>query len=149
MSIKSSELRIGNLMQSLKGEVLTISGIDETQEVSVSKYSKKWTVGWKLQPIPLTEDWLLRFDGRIAGIKPYRDQPAYMWGQDANRYIFSGGYIHKPLPEGFIRLNQVPIEAVHTFQNSMFALIGQELETKKYPATEYDNIPIAFAAPYK
>lgn len=64
--MKASELRIGNLLQSNYGALLKAVELKEENEIStittyvVDRSKFPQLKGWKAQPIPLTEDWLLK-----------------------------------------------------------------------------------------
>lgn len=129
--IKPSELRIGNYLQNNKGEVRVVSELNcNKDEFNI----QAWGLGSdrmygsnedNLQPIPLTEDWLVKFKG-----------------EKTNRHWFNYSYkdieISHNIMNGVVNLFQ-PINSkepitirdiykVHTFQNLYFALTKEELK---------------------
>jgi len=80
-------------------------------------------------PIPLTEEWLLKARFEETDLKPYRDQKAWVIGVDGERLIWSAGKIFKPLPNGFICVCK-NCEHVHQLQNYYSASENKELEIK-------------------
>ena len=111
--IQSNELRIGNYIK--YGEktftVLEISSDD----VLVNTNRGKIKFGIKdIEPIPLTEKWLLKFDFK-KGIKGFW----FMGGVEYNT--------KKQILEGF---GHCEIKSVHQLQNLYFALTNEELKIK-------------------
>ena len=124
------ELRIGNWVkfedwyyqiESLAKELPTL----DTPEFGIG------VVDWNnLNPIPLTEEWLLKFSFSETEMRPYSDQKAFIIGRDADRIIFSAGRLFKPLPDdGFICICY-HCEFAHQLQNAFFAYKNEELELK-------------------
>lgn len=107
--MKASELRISNWVH-------LCDGIDTYEiQVQYDTFSKvKFNPSyWK--PIPLTEEWLLKF-----GFKPL--------GKDWQK----NGIIIHTRKRGFVLRKSVPIiEYVHQLQNLVYALTGKELETEE------------------
>lgn len=110
--MKASDLRIGNLLHS-NGVVVTIDGrtiFDIWDDEGLKTYS----------PIPLTEEWLLKFgfeydhDGRYEyhGSKFYRYKSRLI--VDRGGLFFDYG-------------SDVEIKYAHQLQNLCFALTGEEL----------------------
>lgn len=58
--------------------------------------------------------------------KPYRDERAWVHGEDAGRIIFSANKIFKPLDNGFLTIG--PCEHFHQLQNIYYALKQEELK---------------------
>ena len=109
--MKASELRIGNLVDSPRG-IESISDAESLQEIE--SYPEKF------KPIPLTEEWLLKFGFEIDnGLdKRYRKENDHI--EVGLRYIKS----IKVFKLGFIGTE---IKYVHQLQNLYFALTGEEL----------------------
>jgi hypothetical protein len=108
--MKASELRIGNYVQ--------LEGLKRPIRVSIIDTTETST-DTKAKPIPLTEEWLLKF-----GFK-----------KDFNGYYF--GLLSFSITrnnEFMICVNDRPTEticySVHQLQNLYFALTGKELTLK-------------------
>ncbi len=124
--MKASELRIGNLVEHkhLKGGVLyDYDSITFIVENAISINSAKHvgrTIG-SVKPIPLTGEWLLKFDIHTD----------YIFDNEYKREI--DGYLL--YIEDIASCNVVnwdkPIKYVHEAQNLYFALTGNELEIKE------------------
>tara|TARA_R110001606_G_scaffold355365_1_gene506345 strand:- start:50 stop:382 length:333 start_codon:yes stop_codon:yes gene_type:complete len=108
--MKANEFRLGNLVKCPEGfgqvtqiqdrEVLVVDEIGYTMEV--------------IKPIPLTEEWLLKF-----GFKKFKNY---------NDFSHKGIIIHGR-KRGFVLRKSVPvIKHVHQLQNLYFALTGEELK---------------------
>lgn len=93
-----------------------------------------------VSPIPLTEEWLLRFgfektnetNYRIAWQFDYKNEPSLYLRIVDFEYIATGDYFRGwlvPLIDGdyFMAGNNVHIKHVHTLQNLYYSLTGQEL----------------------
>ncbi len=110
--MKASELRLGNLV--------SISGIDVIVTISVLSQHEDF------EPIPLTEEWLLKFDitqkefdcyvlsDNYWGILIVFDEEKDLWNVNVrDEYSIS------------------EIKHVHQLQNLYFALTGEELTIKE------------------
>lgn len=153
--MQAQEFRIGNFIHpcsipkhsldpsiTLTGIVIRVETIS-AGEISVSTSPihkldfKPWQSEYqhyrfnRVSPIPLTPEWMERFGFASSNQKPYNDQPSYIIGEDANRIIWSGESIFKPLPESYLRVTTTPIKYVHQLQNILFALTGEEFILKK------------------
>jgi len=136
--IQTNELRIGNIAKDRGGKILKIDRFygnkiecdikgmpDKDPDTGIKLYYHPLTEEIQfLEPIPLTEDWLLKFgfetwhkrdwdiggvgDGQLLTVTTYAKTPIVrVWNQDI---------IH--------------IKYVHQLQNLYFALTGTELEFK-------------------
>jgi len=74
----------------------------------------------EIDPIPLTEEWLIKF-----GFKNWGDK--YTWSTKAR----GGVIVHKRKRGWVVRKNMPIIEYVHQLQNIYFALTGKELKTNE------------------
>ena len=140
--MKASELRIGNLCQDkLSGAQLKVTG---THETDISFYVVDRNLfplqpGWQAEPIPLTEEWLLKFD--IIKLNFTTDMPKsfqkpdidkdgniwYTWVKGAfNLEIQKNGEIWFEVYSHYIH-----VKYVHQLQNLYFALTGEELTIKE------------------
>ena len=112
--MKANELRVGNLVECdviryghlKKGDLFQIS-LDELQDAEYFK------------PIPLTEDWLIKF--RFDMSNEYDDKFKGDYGYCLKDKSLGLQYSHD---EGTLRID---CEYVHTLQNLYFALTGEEL----------------------
>ena len=108
--MKASELRIGNLIKD-RAKVVEV----ENHHFSLlESYHKE-----DFQPIPLTEEWLLKF-GFETKDKVFWDVGNFRVGQD--RW---GGYDYVN------RRVDIDLKYVHQLQNLYFALTGEELTIKE------------------
>ncbi len=136
--MKATELRIGNFVKSVNfsiSRVVEISALGRIEYVHYGIPDSEIGV-WKdeeVEPIPLTEEWLLKF-GFALSPAPYSGEKAYYIKEDADKIIWCAGELFKILPDGFIRItsaNYAPYEPttqyVHQLQNLYFALTGTEL----------------------
>jgi hypothetical protein len=134
--MKASELRIGNYVYDAFNEVRTIN------YVLICNVEKM-----RLTPIPITEEWLLRF-----GFEDYQktENPDYLneFGQEWHKIYFNGFYyMHNDRGKGYemsisgacydestgLHSFSNPIEFVHHLQNLYFALTGEELVLTNNP----------------
>ncbi len=117
--MKVNELRIGNLVHAYK----TIWSIDATdfsdgggEDSKISTYN----------PIPLTEEWLLKFG--------YLQHPSTY--EEAHTIDYTNGLSYIDMADqnitfrGIGKVDFNRIKYVHSFQNLYFALTGQELTIK-------------------
>lgn len=120
--MKAEELRIGNEL--VNGTVVSLPDGDIIINDGYQDWKQSKMVD-RFEPIPLTEDWLLKFgwykheliEGsfRKEG-KPY-DQFQISWRKGILNYYISWHQL-------------VPLKHVHQLQNLYFALTGEELEIK-------------------
>lgn len=137
--MKASELRIGNLINGIyydfvnedeydeieKETICTVATLDSTDmcdyriyvesEVDIETFSD-------FQPIPLTEEWLLKFgfgcEAKIGG-----DGIEFrVYHFDVLTFNTNHGWWYKVQ-----RMNDTQLEYVHQLQNFYFALTGEEL----------------------
>ncbi len=114
--MKSSKLRIGNLLQDRDGKTATVSEITENEFKAYSGMLTKLP----LNPIPLTPEWLVKFGFGLSNIHKG-------WHR-----ITNGVEILFDIDMGcFIEMVGIEINYVHELQNLFFALTGEELEIKK------------------
>ena len=95
--MKANELRIGNYVYDNLGGVLKIKGISLDSTLS------------HIKPIPLTEEWLLKF-----GLMSIKTELGFWNNGDA--IYFSYGFE-----------KSIELKYVHQLQNLYFALTGEEL----------------------
>jgi hypothetical protein len=122
--MKASELRIGNWIgrRDSKGNYSEFTVYEETfcdiDRMNLSPI-----------PIPLTEEWLLKFGfkrepGRNSFVKPI--------GESSDLWHFNDKmYIAGSIAVNVDHCTEVKCEYVHTLQNLYFALTGNELTLKE------------------
>lgn len=112
--INTREFRIGNLLIEKKsGQIIEVINISQ-KHVS---FSGQFKAGWKAEPIPLTEEWLLRF-----GFEKM-DETWYTH-KNYNLELDERGFW---LSFQTLQLSEI-INFVHQLQNLNFALTKQELK---------------------
>ena len=127
--MKASELRIGNYLE-VNDLIVSISKI-EPEHLWDSLKDKWFFQGEEMQPISITEDWLLKF-GFEKEYKGSNDWSNYnSSGEDLESPIiitFENGEIYYSAGEG-VKLSKC-FKYVHQLQNLYFALTGNELNIK-------------------
>ena len=127
--MKSSELRIGNWV------------IVHHNDVEIDFITNKEIVGAKglhltelkkVKPIPLTEEWLLKF-GFIRHHYDYANDVIYIKNiadNEIDNAEFEWGVYPNELGSGIQIKNRKSLKYVHEIQNLYFALTGEELTFK-------------------
>jgi hypothetical protein len=121
--MKRTELRIGNWID-WNGELGVIS---QLLELEVAFKCGESDLYKSLKPIPLTEEWLLKFG--------FKKDTKYDWELKVNGVLFYGMCDDsQPINTGIGILNLpnsiINIKHVHQLQNLYFALTGEELTIK-------------------
>lgn len=124
--MKAEELRLGNLVSNMNprhnDSILTIESIGDNHEVNV--FYRKYLLS-ELEPIPLTEEWLLKF-GFSCEVKIGGDGIEFrVYHFDVLTFNTNHLWWYKVQ-----RINDTPLEYVHQLQNLYFALTGEELTLK-------------------
>lgn len=119
--INANELRIGNLV-TFKwwiNEVREVDSIDATfGKIEMKGHCDEFELD-DIDPIPLTEEWLLRMGfSKLAGL--------YTIYTDACEFVFNEDHISIVVEGQWLPLNH--INQVHQLQNLFFCLCGKELE---------------------
>ena len=117
--VLANELRIGNLVYNENKQIVS---------VSASRIVLCDDKRVKYQPIPLTEEWLVKFGFYQSKSAEYEGLCAYnipSWG----RVVIQDGTLQ---PDQYYFLDGLTqeIEYVHQLQNLYFALTGEELTFK-------------------
>jgi len=114
--MKATELRIGNYVYPFDDINLVDEKIIFRDFVKVSVKDLSDTN--HLYPIPITEEWLLKF-----GFKKHKawDDSFYYLKSDVDIFEYLSGFEH----------NDFHIKYVHQLQNLYFALTGEELKFKE------------------
>tara|TARA_R110002167_G_C12288573_1_gene615858 strand:- start:203 stop:562 length:360 start_codon:yes stop_codon:yes gene_type:complete len=114
--IEASELRIGNWVTAIQCD-----GSEVQQKIDVINAIGNFattTHGWsKIKPIPLTEEWLLKFgfEENTTSWTNYKTRPCVKIGKQGKYLYYNGGS---------------RIVYVHQLQNLYFALTSEELTIK-------------------
>jgi hypothetical protein len=115
--MKASELRIGNWFK----EDMTLGGFSQiTAEQILDLYDDPLDDFY--QPIPLTEDWLLKFGFESDGIE--------WWNGVLSLGIYKDGLYYCPTEDIHYRLGK-EFKYVHQLQNLHHALTDEELIIKE------------------
>ena len=129
--MRVTELRIGNWLQRLDGSVFQIT-CDDLKIIN--------EIAEKLhpQPIPLTEEWLLKFRFEKDDIAYSKNIDLFGGGK---KLSFSGDYLYivdsekqNTIPTDIITIWNKDVKKnfyVHQLQNLYFALTGEELTLKE------------------
>ena len=120
--MKASELRIGNLFKDAKDRLCSVDEIYKNIEDCRITSIFDCITSHPIKPIPLTEEWLLKF-GFIytkteLGFNQFRKGILEL-------SITTNGY------ELFFTYKWIEIEYVHQLQNLYFALTNEELTLKQ------------------
>jgi hypothetical protein len=124
--MNTNELMIGNLCQDkISGALLKVTG---THENDISFYVIDRNLfplqpGWQAEPIPLTEEWLLRFGFEKNDNNQFilmEGSVDILFNKDLNGWTCDG-----------INFSINMTEHVHQLQNLYFALTGEELKLKE------------------
>ena len=130
----ANELRIGNLIigtNVYEGKVLTFERFNSDLDVIFFSDGSKWDSGEfieDIKPIPLTEEWLLKF-GFIRHHSDYSNGIIYIKNVPDNTE-FEWGVYPNELGSGIQIKNRILLHYVHQLQNLYFALTGEELTFK-------------------
>jgi hypothetical protein len=126
--MKAEELRLGNLVSNMNprhnDSILTIESIGDNHEVNV--FYRKYLLS-ELEPIPLTQEWLLKFGFTAKSI-----QHNFRIESDIDFQISSGQRVIQTNERSSFYLEGygTKINYVHQLQNLYFALTGEELTLK-------------------
>jgi len=123
--IDANELRIGNYLTDLFGETFEVDGI-ETYGVFNSKIGDIPLDG--CVPIPLTEEWLLKFGFQEIDKSIYRLEDVLTYGRIT--FFANQGMLCELGQSSGYKLGEPDIKHVHQLQNLYFSLTGEELTFK-------------------
>ena len=138
--MKANELRIGNLIL-CRNETDRVCGIDEKINGDAIICSDKYGVGESdIKPIPLTEEWLLKFgfeSWNCKGVYWIFEKVIYKKLDIEQKMIISSSgtcCIEEQEDHREVEVQKFiirpDIQYVHQLQNLYFALTGEELEIK-------------------
>lgn len=133
--MKASELRVGNIVyipQTKTNE--QIGCIEENGRFVIKGYKSSYSSIECLRPIPLTEEWLIKF-GFTRHHTDYFNDVIFIKNVPNNNE-FEWGVYPNEIGSGIQIKNRKPLKYVHQLQNLYFALTGEELELKDKNITE-------------
>lgn len=127
--LEASELRIGNYVRAKSPEISTFT---EPVEVCITYLEMfcRPRQAVHFEPIPLTEDWLLKFGWSKNGNEIDTLNQLYDLDQNKIPFTLMSGDIGFWLIENWVsprNLCHIEIKYVHQLQNLCFALTGEEL----------------------
>lgn len=129
-SVTASELRIGNFVSYYGNkEPFIIEGMNTLNRESWKEgyvISRNWadkTAFHALLPIPITEEWLLRFGFINDGGRFYR----YNYGEKSRYILVNLHNYTTELCSNSLSTAEFKTQSVHQLQNLYFALTGREL----------------------
>lgn len=132
--MKATELRIGNYLQDAKGRLATVEGLSKNK---IKAYSGVITT-MPLKPIPLTEEWLLKFwfekcEGRHGEYFKHREFDAFrVWYNEDLRSWSVGRKDYESVDRDYNTYwIRDLVKTVHLLQNIFYCLIGEELTIKQ------------------
>lgn len=118
--MKNSELRIGNLVMPLPNKSHygdKLIKVESVYEDGININFREYKMA-DLQPIPLTEEWLIKF-GFVKNNDSWEDEEVTLIKQGEDNFYITNG--------GIELISSLPIDYVHQFQNLYFAITGEEL----------------------
>lgn len=137
MGLKANELRVGNLVyyngnHKHIGTVTSLQPKYVLQCCNYVEYSKDIKIGLnnrfdilydidKIKPIPLTEEWLLKFGAKLEKTEEHD------WYFFENVYVNCGFSNIGKTEYWYMYQEGKPIKFVHELQNLIYALTGEEL----------------------
>jgi hypothetical protein len=122
--MKTTDLRIGNLVLS-KGVPVQIEEIMwETVRYCFGEFPIDY-----VEPIPLTEEWLLKF-GFYETTKEHYVSGLYTLNKPDGFYINKETMCYCDIDYEGTTNDRIKIQYVHQLQNLYFALTGKELKTQ-------------------
>jgi hypothetical protein len=132
--MNTNELMIGNLCQDkISGALLKVTGLKEN-DISfyvIDRNLFPLQPGWQAEPIPLTEEWLLKFgfekvNNELTNIAPLNLPCTF--NLPNTPFSFCQGKLILTTSTGDFCVNT---EYVHQLQNLYFTLTGEELKLKE------------------
>lgn len=124
-SMKASELRLGNLCQNKQGNVIHIN----VNHLIILSYG----IENEFKPIPLTEEWLLRFGFKECISERYCDRHEEY--EECTYYYYDMFKLYYNPELGCFTDDtfeyQFKLKHVYQLQNLYFALTGEELTLNK------------------
>ena len=134
--MKANELRIGNLIHNPIQKIDLRVTVDLLSRINYDYFNTQMNPKDKFQPIPLTEEWLLKF-GFIKGdynwfrlyfnSEKLDDSDCFTYNINSKMLCLESFYDGKK--KGSVQLLSFSEKHVHTLQNLYFALTNEELKT--------------------
>jgi hypothetical protein len=116
--MKANELRIGNWIES-KGKQIEVTCVDILNYWNTECYG--------VEPIPLTEEWLIKFGVNVG----FLDFDSPKLTMSVNLDAKNGGYNELQIATSGTSDLIIECNYVHQLQNLYFALTGEELTLKQ------------------
>lgn len=131
--IKPEELRKNNLVRDIEsgriGPILTISEKRCSVKMEFSKLSQSYD---EFEPIPLSEEWLLRFGFQKDDIVDEIDGKLFVIFTLNNSDYFIELWINEQIYRFTDDCNlNIALSSIHQLQNLFFSLTGEELTIKQ------------------
>jgi hypothetical protein len=125
--MKASELRIGNyILFSEDNTIFEVGSIEEKGFTVQNKEETTWIEAYEFDPIPLTEEWLIKFgfsrEVKVGSEMGTDGVEFRVYHFDVLTFNTNHGWWYKVQ-----RINDTPLEYVHQLQNFYFAIKGKEL----------------------
>ena len=122
--MKATELRLNNMILDRWGAVATVDtiGFESTVRISTATYKAESCSINDCEPIPLTEEWLLKFGFKKTSTAYYMEIL-----NDWTSLYFCDGYFEISVSS---HACPIKIDCVHQLQNLFYCLTGEELEVK-------------------
>ena len=124
--MKANELRLGNLIN-------TQNGVEEICTIYIGSFITETCSSFEYcEPIPLTEEWLLKFGFKKIGTNDFYDDLYHFGNGTHNGFYFSlSGVAVVGWNDYYDHHQEVgDCQYVHQLQNLYFALTGEELTIK-------------------
>jgi hypothetical protein len=124
-TLNPTQFMVGNFIKDeVSGELMVVSELkrDEVVAVLVDRSKYPLSKGWSMAPVPLTEEWVIKF-----GLEKIEHSNYNEWGDESFFIIDergAGKWHHYSSPGTFY------FQWVHQLQNLYFALTGTELTLK-------------------
>lgn len=121
--MEAKELRIGNFAEDQNGNLLKVVSLNETDILFKVVDRSKFPLpnGWQAEPIPITEEWLVKFGFERINEREFRHTEYF--------YNLERGWFG--ICEGIGMEIVFDMKYVHQLQNLYFALTGNELQPIK------------------
>jgi hypothetical protein len=123
--MKATEFRIGNIVY-VKGKVDELNGIADNDYYSTGYGHGVWDND--IEPIPLTEEWLLKF-GFEKITHAVRSYSYHICDKNERYWFFRISGQFGTITREITCVLSYEIKHVHQLQNLYFALTGEELES--------------------
>lgn len=121
----ANELRIGNWVRDKYGDLYEVSKVTRGGNVKIFSAGEHRLTGLtKIKPIPITEEWLVKFGFDVFG--NYEHTEAVKSSKDKIDFV-----LVKSQGSDWDFDDRVVIACVHQLQNLFFALTGEELTIKE------------------